>query len=318
LHLGFPFLLFDSSESFNSEYFRFDAREIISTQSKVSSFDLFRSPASKWVDFRKKNQSRACRAMLSGESWTPASSAAEMRSQLNRERFMRNNLRREEKDRQTGPALAEKSQRLDIRKFIRSPLGMALIAFFIVFLLLVAINPPLTQSKSSISYMEAKPNFKSIAIYSGIVAAIVFASPYIARHFNTEPDPNVATARKKERPKGYRPAHSYTGGPAYTTVQGHNPGFGPGPAPGPTLGPGPGFGPAPGPGFGHGAAPPTYQMPMQMPNPVYQPNPYQMPGQAPMHPMQAKSVGGFGPANFMPQPTRQPAGSVAPVAALRR
>lgn len=86
---------------------------------------------------------------------------------------------------------------MSVGKFLQSPLGLALIAFLVTFVALVAINPPLTQTQTNNAWEIAKPNLTSVAIYAGIVAVLAFLAPYAARQFaSSEPD----VIRRPSRP----------------------------------------------------------------------------------------------------------------------
>ena len=67
---------------------------------------------------------------------------------------------------------------------IVSPIGLAVVAFLITFIALVFINPPLTQESVAVPYQLPRPNYRQVATYSAIVAALAFVAPYAARYFS--------------------------------------------------------------------------------------------------------------------------------------
>lgn len=129
------------------------------------------------------------REMRDPGSWQRASSAAEMRSEMNRARFEREQRTRDEYDTRTGPPAAEPSKRWSIGAFLRSPLGMGLIAFGVVFGALLLINPPLVQeARARGSAAEPRANLWIVALWAGIVGVLVAASPYVARYLSLRGD----------------------------------------------------------------------------------------------------------------------------------
>ena len=120
--------------------------------------------------------------MYPQDSWRLARSASDMRSEMARERHDKRQQQRDEHDKRTGPAQAK--QPLDTKRMILSPIGLAVIAFLITFLALVWINPPLVQEPPAQPYQMASPNYRSVATYAGVVAALAFVAPYAARYFS--------------------------------------------------------------------------------------------------------------------------------------
>ena len=120
--------------------------------------------------------------MYSQRSWQPSKSAAEMRSELARERHESRSRANDERNPQTGPPAAHK--RIPARRFFVTPWGLGLAAFVVMFLALFLINPPLTQQPPQLPYELAKPDLKKVATYSAIVGALAFLSPYVARYMS--------------------------------------------------------------------------------------------------------------------------------------
>ena len=120
--------------------------------------------------------------MYSQRSWQPSKSAAEMRSELARERHDAKNRARDEHNPSTGPPAARKP--VPARRFFVTPWGLGLAAFVLMFLALFLINPPIIQEPPQLAYELPRPNVRKVATYSAIVAALAFLSPYVARHLS--------------------------------------------------------------------------------------------------------------------------------------
>jgi len=120
--------------------------------------------------------------MYPQDNWRLSRSASDMRSEMARERHERRHIHRDERDRRTGPAQVK--QPLETKRLITSPIGLAIIAFFITFLALVLINPPIVQETPQQPYQLPNPNYRSVATYAGVVAGLAFVAPYVARYFS--------------------------------------------------------------------------------------------------------------------------------------
>lgn len=132
-------------------------------------------------------------------TWNVASTAADMRSEMNRQRFQQSTREREENDYRTGPPAVPKERAWSLGQAARSPLGMALIAFAIVFGALVWINPPLVQRAPKNALDMPSADLWMVAAWAGVVALLVAISPYAARYLSVGEDDEGERESRRHR-----------------------------------------------------------------------------------------------------------------------
>lgn len=73
------------------------------------------------------------------------------------------------------------NEQLTWQKFLKSPIGIAVIVFFIVLLIVYIANPPFTQSPKDSPLEEGSPSFVRAIVTSLIFATLAFITPIIYR-----------------------------------------------------------------------------------------------------------------------------------------
>ena len=71
------------------------------------------------------------------------------------------------------------NEKLSIKKFVKSPLGIAIIVFFFVLLIIYIANPPFTQKNKDSPLEEGSPSLLKSLVTALIFAIIVYVAPMI-------------------------------------------------------------------------------------------------------------------------------------------
>jgi len=73
------------------------------------------------------------------------------------------------------------NERLTFQKFVKSPIGVAIIVFFFVLLIIYLANPPFTQKDKDSPLEEGSPSFFKATVTALLFAMIAFVAPLIYR-----------------------------------------------------------------------------------------------------------------------------------------
>lgn len=73
------------------------------------------------------------------------------------------------------------NEKLTWQKFIKSPIGIAILVFFFVLVIIYIANPPFTQSPKDSPLEEGSPSFVRAIVTSLLFAVMAFILPLIYR-----------------------------------------------------------------------------------------------------------------------------------------
>lgn len=100
--------------------------------------------------------------------------------QIQNGRFLEQELRQRA---QSAEKLAQlrANEKLSVMKFIKSPIGTALIVFFFVLLIIYIANPPFTQANRDSPLEEGSPSLLRAVVTAAIFALLAYFGPMVYR-----------------------------------------------------------------------------------------------------------------------------------------
>lgn len=81
------------------------------------------------------------------------------------------------------------NEKINIVKFVKSPLGIAIIVFFFVLLIIYIANPPFTQTSKDSPLEEGSPSLLKAVITAAIFGLFAFFGPMVYRKLTAMSSP---------------------------------------------------------------------------------------------------------------------------------